>query len=181
MSKKMQQNLIALGACFVALVFIYYSYLLSPINKKYSDELQRLSDTEAKLAEMKKRALELPKLQAEMTVLQQEVEDLGKMLPKDKEIPKLLKTVTKISQRYHLKVTNITPMPVVAQANYNEIPFQLTVTGTYHGLARFLSELGQESRILNSKSLNYSGIAPSGKEKNTINVNFTLYAYTFKG
>lgn len=181
MSKKTQQNLIVLAVCFVAMVFIYYSYLLTPLKNKYKAEEIRLTDTESKLVEMKKRALELPKLQADMTFLQQEVEDLGKMLPKDKEIPQLLKTITKISQKYHLKVSNITPQPVASQPNYNEIPFLLTINGTFHSFAQFLSEIGQESRILNSKGISFEGASGSGKDRSTVNVNLTIVAYTFKG
>ncbi|MFH1368253.1 MAG: type 4a pilus biogenesis protein PilO [Elusimicrobiota bacterium] len=182
MSKKMQQNLIVLGVCFIAMIFIYYSYLLSPLRKKYADEEKKLADIQLRISEMSQRALELPKLQAEMTFLQQEVEDLGKMLPKDKDVPVLLKTITKISQKYRLKVSNISPQSVVSLANYNEIPFLLTLTGTYHSLAQFLAEIGQESRILNSKNVAFSASGDTSKgAKTTISVNFTLMAYTFKG
>lgn len=182
MSKKMQQNLIVLAVTFIALVFVYFNYLIAPMKQKYAATSQKLEQTEARLAEMKKRAMELPRLQAEMAMLEQEVEDLGKRLPKDKELPALLKTVTKIAQKYRLKVSNITPQAGASQPNYNEVPFQITLTGTFHSFAHFLADIGQQSRILSEKNVMFNGASSGAKDYSvTINANFTLLAYTFKG
>jgi type IV pilus assembly protein PilO len=182
MSKKMQQNLIVLAITFVALVFVYFSYLIAPLKQKYSQTTAQLTQTESKLSDMKQRALELPKLQADMALLEYEVEDLGKRLPKEKEIPALLKTMTKTAQKYHLKITNISPQPVAAQPNYNEVPFQITLSGSYHGFAHFLAELGQKSRILSEKNITFTSASSGSKDNSTtINANFILVAYTFKG
>jgi len=184
MTKQLQQNLIALAIFFVALCFVYYKYLVTPLKLKFNDSLQQRQQTEERLNEMKRRAMELPKLQAEMKLLEEEVSSLEKLLPKDKEIPNLLRIVTKTAQRYQLKIVNFSPVGMSAQANYNEVPFQMTVQGTYHGLAHFLSELGQESRILSARDIVLSTgqqTAQKGGDPVTINASFTLVAYTFKG
>jgi len=182
MSKKMQQNLIVLAITFVALVFVYFSYLIAPLKHKYAETTEQLKQTESKLSDMKKRALELPKLQSEMALLEQEVEDLGKRLPKEKEVPILLKTMTKTAQKYHLKITSISPQPVASQSNYNEVPFQIILSGSYHSFAHFLAEMGQESRILSEKNIVYTSGYSGGKDNSTtINATFILVAYTFKG
>ena len=177
----MQQNLIALGMFFVMLCFVYYKYLLSPLQQKYHDANQKLQSTESKLTEMRRRAMELPKLQAEMKLLEEEVTDLEKRLPKDKEIPELLRTVTKTAQRFQLKISNFAPGGVSAQSNYNEVPFQITLQGTYHALAHFLAEVGQESRILAARNITFAAGQQSKNNEATVSVNFTLIAYTFKG
>lgn len=180
MTKKLQQNLIVLAVFAIFAVFVYFKYLMAPLDMKYKNSLQKLSQTESRLEEMKRRALELPKLQAEMKMLELEVAELEQRLPKNREIPELLRMVTKTAQRYHLRITNFAPSPMAQQSNYNEIPFQITMQGTYHSLAHFLSDLGQESRILHAHNINYS--AGINKENDTtINVSFTLIAYTFKG
>ena len=181
MSKKMQQNLIVLAITFIALVFVYFSYLIAPLKRRYAESSAQLMQTESKLSDMKKRALELPKLQADMALLEQEVEDLGKRLPKEKELPVLLKTMSKTAQKFHLKITSISPMPVSAQSNYNEVPFQIVLSGSYHSLAHFFSELGQESRIFSERNVIFAPGTGGKDNTTTINVNFTLIAYTFKG
>jgi len=180
MTKKIQQNLIVLAIGFIALSFIYYKYLITPLQLKYRDSASKLQQVEQKLEEMKMRAMELPKLQAEMKVLELEVAGLEKLLPKEKEIPELLRMVTKTAQKYQLKISNFSPNPIASLSNYNEIPFKITLQGTYHSFAQFLAELGQEPRILSARDIVINANQPSKENPATINVNFLLVAYTFK-
>ncbi|MHB9155784.1 MAG: type IV pilus inner membrane component PilO [Endomicrobiales bacterium] len=181
MTKKMQKDLLMLAILIIGGVFAYYKYLMGPLKENYRASLDTLKQTETRLSEMKRRAIELPKLQAEMTLLEQEVASLEQLLPKDKEIPGLLRTITKTAHRHQLRITNITPSGVIPLNNYNEVPFQITMQGNYHSLAKFLTELGQESRILSARNILF-GAGSTTKETGTlININFTLVAYTFKG
>lgn len=180
MSKKMQQNIILFIIVASGLAYVYYNYLYVPLNQKYEDSVQRLEKTEKRLNEMKRRALELPKLLAEMKMLEQEVADLESLLPKEKEIPDLLRTVTRVAQKHQLRLSAISPDKISAQPNYNELPFQLTVQGTYHNVARFLAEIGQETRILTTRNLNFTAAQGTKENPVTANVTFTLSAYTFK-
>jgi len=181
MTKNIQKNLIILAVLITGFLFVYFNYFIAPLNARYKESLSKLGQVESKLADTKRKALELPKLQADMASLEQEVSDLEKLLPKDKEIPGLLRIVTKTAQKYQLKITNITPGGINSQTNYNEIPFQMTIQGTYHGLAYFLSDIGQESRILSVRNINFVSTPPSKDNPNTININCTFVAYTFKG
>jgi len=181
MTKNIQKHLIILVMLIAGLSFGYYSYLLTPLNAKYKASLSKLQSVESKLADTKRKALELPKLQLGMQYLEMEVADLEKLLPKEKELPGLIRIVTKTASKYQLKITNITPGPIIAQPNYNEIPFQMTIQGSYHSLAYFLNEIGQESRILSVKNLVFTSVAPTKESSDTLNVNCTLIAYTFKG
>lgn len=181
MTKKMQQNIMLLVLVTGGLSYAYYTFLWAPMQTKYAVSVETLKATESKVAEMRRRALELPKLQAEMKQLEQQVAELERLLPKDKEIPQLLRVVTKTAQRFQIKITQINPLAVAAQPNYNELPFQMSVQGNYHAFGYFLAELGQGSRIMSARNIVYSQI-PSSKDSNaTIAASFTLVAYTFKG
>jgi type IV pilus assembly protein PilO len=181
MTKKMQQNLIFLVLIFAGLIYVYSKYMIGPLNTKYKTTQQTLAQTEQKLSDMKRRALELPRLQAEMKYLEEEVQGLEKLLPRDKEIPQLIRMITKTAQRFNISVKNIAPAGMVSMSNYDEYPFQIALKGTYHSLARFLTELAQDERILNFRDLTFTGKPPSKEDPDTINVNFTLVAFTFKG
>jgi type IV pilus assembly protein PilO len=181
MTKNIQKNLIIILILIVGLSFVYINYVISPLNSKYQEKLDKIASVETKLADTKRKAMELPKLQLSMKNLENEVADLEQLLPREKEVPGLIRIVTKTAQKYQLKISNITPGSVSSQPNYNEIPFQMTIQGTYHSLAYFLNEIGQEARILSVKNINYSGTTASKENSNTISVNCTLVAYTFKG
>ena len=177
----MQQNFIFLVLVFAGMLYVYSKYLIGPLNIKHKQAQETLAQTEQKLSDMKRRALELPRLQAEMKYLEDEVKGLEKLLPKDKDMPQLIRMITKTAQRFKISVKNITPGSVTAMSNYDEYPFQISLQGSYHSLAHFLSELAQDERILNFRDLSFSGKAPSKEDPDTINVNFTLVAFTFKG
>lgn len=176
----MQQNLIFMVLIMAGLIYVYMSYLLKPIEAKQAEAFQKLQATETRLNEMKKRSLELPKLQAEMKMLELEVTSLEQLLPKDREIPTLLRTFTKTAQKYHMRINNLVPGAVNAQADFNEIPFQVTMLGTYHGLAYFLADLGQEQRILSAANLVFTAQQMSKDNPASLSVAFKLFAYTFK-
>lgn len=181
MTKNIQNNLIIIVILIAGLTFGYINYLITPLNAKYKASLAKLQAVESKLADTKRKALELPKLQVGMKNLELEVADLEKLLPKEKEIPGLIRIVTKTAGKYQLKITNINPGAVIDKVNYNEIPFQMTIQGSYHSLAYFLNEIGQESRILSVRNIAYTASPPTKENSSTINVNCTLVAYTFKG
>jgi type IV pilus assembly protein PilO len=181
MTKNIQKNLLIIAVLIAALSFVYFNYVLSPLNSKYQENLDKLQSVETKLADTKRKAMELPKLQLSMKNLENEVSDLEQLLPREKEVPGLIRIVTKTAQKYQLKISNITPGATLAQPNYNEIPFQMTIQGTYHSMAYFLNEIGQEARILSVKNITYTGTPPSKENSNTVNVSCTLIAYTFKG
>ncbi len=181
MDKKTQQNLAALIIGFILAIFFYYKFMIVPLDKKYSSALDELKGSQARLSDMKHRALELPKLQGEMKLLESEVTDLEKRLPKDREIPGLLRTITKTGQHFRLTIVSISPAAQTTGSNYNEIPFQISAQGTYHNLASFFAEIGQDPRILSVKDVNYNASAPTKDNPNTVNATFTLVAYTFKG
>lgn len=180
MTKKLQQQIILIVIFAAGGIYGYYNYLLGPMQEKYKASLENLKKTETRLAEIRRRAMELPKLRSEMALLEKEVADLEKLLPKDREIPDLLRTITKTAQRYKLKIGNISPAPIVSQNNYNEVPFQITLRGVYHSLGFFLAEIGQEPRILSTRNITYSA-GQASEEGTLLNVSFTLVAYTFKG
>lgn len=181
MTKQMIQNIVVMVLFLVLIAYAGNRYLLGPQKQRYNEAWTKLDQTQKKLAEMKQRALELPRLQADMKILEQEVAELEKLLPREKEIPQLLRSMTKTAQQYQLKITQITPQAVVAQANYNELPFLISVQGTYHSLGFFLADMGQGGRLMSSRNLT---IAPLGSSKNgsaSITATFVLVAYTFKG
>lgn len=183
MTKKMQQNIIFMVLVLGGLLFVYTRLLMKPLNEKFTDASTRLVQTETKLAEMKQRALTLPQLQADMKFLEAEVSDLEKLLPKEKEAPGLLRTVTNLAKKNGVRIANIVPGAIVSQPNYNELPYQMTISGTYHSVARFLTDIGQSSRVLSTKNILFSFLSGGNSKENphSITVTFTLTAYTFKG
>lgn len=181
MTKQMIQNIIVMILFLVLIAYAGNRYLLGPQKIKYNDAWTKLDQTQKKLAEMQQRALDLPRLRAEKELLDKEVAELEKLLPLEKEIPQLLRSMTRTAQQYQLKITQITPQAVVPQTNYNELPFLITMQGSYHSLGHFLGDMGQGGRLLSSRNLTISPIGATKNGPTNITATFVLVAYTFKG
>jgi type IV pilus assembly protein PilO len=181
MTKKMQQNIIFMALIAFGMFYIYSKLLIGPLDKQYKIAQDSLAQSEQKLTDMKRRALELPRLQAEMAYLEDEVKDLEKLLPKDKDVPQLIRMITKTAQHYKIDIKTIAPATMNQMPNYTEYPFHISMQCSYSSLAHFFSELAQDERILNFRDVNFSGQAPTKEDPDTISVTFTLVAFTFKG
>ncbi len=181
MTNKIRQQVILLVVAFVAVCLLFYNFLLAPLNLKTRDLQAKVNQQEAKLAQLKIRAQELPKLKAEMDLLKTEVAELEKLLPKDREMPALLRTITRKAQRYGLLINNFVAGKIEPKDNYSEMPFQVNLRGRYHPLARFLTDIGQENRLMSSRNLRltYSPAANKADPTNIV-VDFSLVAYMYK-
>jgi Tfp pilus assembly protein PilO len=183
MTKQMQQNLIAIFFFLGCMIFLQMKYLMGPLNKKYHDKTQQLEQVQTKIETLKRRAMDLPRLQREMSILKNELSELEKTLPKEVGTNELLKTITKTAQTYKIDVLNFSPAGMTPQANYNEINYKLNVNASYHSLAQFFTDIGQESRIIGIKDLSLNYLPSSASDKGntrTIAASFTLVAFTTK-
>ena len=64
---------------------------------------------------------------------------LLRQLPSDTEVPGLLEDITRTGLGSGLEFEEIKLLPEVAQQFYIELPIQISVVGTYHDLATFVS------------------------------------------
>lgn len=182
MTKQQQQTIIALVIGLGLLGYIYFNYLISPVNKKLGETRQKIEKTQKELNNLKIQSQNLPKIKQELAILEQEVSQLEKFLPTDKELPGLLKSITRVAQNYGVRINNISPLGVTEQPNYSEVSYRISAQANYHSLANFLSELARGKRILGFRNINYSGYSETAKGLNlTINCDFILATYVYKG
>ena len=182
MNKKQQQTLIAIVIGLVVMGYIYFSYLIAPLNKNLKVTREKVEKTQKELNNLKIQSRNLPKIKQELADLQQEVAQLEKLLPTDKELPGLLRSITRVAQNYGVKINNISPQGVLDQPNYSEISYRISAQANYHSLANFLAELARGKRILSFRNINYSAYSESTKGVNlTINCDFILVTYVYKG
>ncbi|MBI3292995.1 MAG: type 4a pilus biogenesis protein PilO [Elusimicrobia bacterium] len=161
--------------------FWFWKYPASQLSQELNSHRAQLADLESKIAVAKARAERLDVLQAEKAALEQEVRELEHRLPAVKEVPKLLRILTKDAQKHRITMSTLSPQAVVSQQYFNEVPFNVTLTTTYHALARFLAALGQGERLIGARNLVLNAASSKDDPTTTVNVTVTLVAYTFKG
>ncbi|MCX7956472.1 MAG: type 4a pilus biogenesis protein PilO [Endomicrobia bacterium] len=180
--RKEYQPLIIAVIGFIFFVFVYFNLMLQPVNKEIAEKTRILDEKSKKLQEAIILAESLPLLKQETQFLQVRIADLEKKLPTTTNIPELLRILSKQSQYYNIKISNIYTKEIDSSAQeYNEIPFSINFTTSYHNLAKFLTSIAQADRIFSAKDLiiSYSGSSKEQKD-NYLSGSCTLFSYTLK-
>lgn len=97
---------------------------------------------------------------------QKEMEDsfeaILRQLPGDTEIPGLIEDITLVGLKNGLQFRSIDLQPEVKHEFYVEKPIQISVTGSYHDLGSFVSDVADLSRIV---TLHDFTISPVGGQR----------------
>ncbi|QHF42622.1 pilus assembly protein [Pseudomonas sp. S35] len=101
---------------------------------------QQLAAKTASAAELERRIQQFQQLQASAS-------GFLRQLPGASEMPGLLEDIARLALANGLVVESVTPLDELPGPHYVEQPLQLGVTGVYHDLARFVSDLGGLWRI----------------------------------
>ncbi len=176
--KKEQQILIFICIGILFYVYIFFKIVLAPVNKKISETKRMISEKQQKVTEAEIAKSQLPLLQSETKRLELEIAELEKKVPKEVNLPELIKIISKVSQYFGIKLQTLSYQSIdTSPPQYNEIPFSISFTASYHNLGQFLAAIAQEKRIFASKNLvlNYTG-----DKENSVTGTFILYAYALK-
>jgi len=151
--KMVHRVLIFAGTVVLLLgLFIYLIYLPKTGEiTKIKSEKDRL-DKEIRLARV--RAKNFEKLEADFTTVEGDLKSALALLPTTSEIPKLLKSITKLGNDSDLEFLLFSPEKQVSREFFVEIPVSMEVRGSYHNVATFFDKVGKLDRIVNVVNVN---------------------------
>ncbi len=141
-------------ACVVALWFLWLSATLDELTAAQEQEVKLRDDYRAKLA----KAVSLDVLKKQREQVQQYVTQLEKQLPSKAEMDALLADINQAGLGHSLQFELFRPGPIVLKDYYAEQPIALRVTGRYHDIGYFASDIANLSRIV---TLNNMSITPA--------------------
>ena len=117
-----------------------------------NQELEEAQKKEAKLKEeykaKKQKAVNLPELKKQLIQVGQYVSTLEKQLPSKAEMDALLTDINQAGLGRGLQFDLFRPATVNVKEYYAEQPISVRVTGTYHDLGSFASDIANLSRIV---------------------------------
>lgn len=123
------------------------------------------------------KAVSLEALKRQREQVQQYVIQLEKQLPSKAEMAALLSDINQAGLGRSLQFELFRPGQVVVKEYYAELPIQVRVTGKYHDMGAFASDVAHLSRIV---TLNNISIAPIGKDKDSGLLTMEATARTFR-
>ncbi|MBT0569454.1 type 4a pilus biogenesis protein PilO [Curvibacter sp. CHRR-16] len=142
------------------------------------EQLQQAQDKEVALKEdFKKKlvkAINLDLLKKQREQVQQYVLQLEKQLPSKAEMDALLSDINQAGLGRSLQFELFRPGQVVVRDYYAELPIALKVTGRYHDIGSFASDVANLSRIV---TLN--GLAISQSKENVLSFEATAKTYRY--
>jgi type IV pilus assembly protein PilO len=90
---------------------------------------------------------------------------LRQLVPTTNEVPALLENVSTAARRVGLDLASVEPMPVLVGEQFDTYRYKLSVTGGYHAIAAFLSNVGSLNRIVAPVALEVKPLATRDKSK----------------
>ena len=159
-------------------IVLFYFLLYQPNAKKIAGLAQQKESLDQMIAELRIKESNLPKLKQELAETEKIFNEAAVLLPKEKEIPQLLKDISAAGQGVGLDFLTFKPLPDVPQDFYAEIPISINVRGPYHNMGSFLDQVSKLARIVTVSNIKMS--APK-KEKGEmlLNSDCTLVTYRF--
>ena len=152
--------MIAAGTA-VAAWFAFLSDYETELETERANEVTLRADYEKKL--LKAVSLNLLKKQREQ--IQQYVIQLEKQLPSKAEMAALLSDINQAGLGRSLQFELFRPGQIVVRDYYAELPISVRVTGKYHDIGAFASDVAHLSRIV---TLNNLSLTPVSKDANGI-------------
>ncbi|MFF7707562.1 type 4a pilus biogenesis protein PilO [Pseudomonas sp. NPDC007930] len=139
-----------IAAVLLMLILLGLGYYLH-IQDLEADLDNRIGQEDQLKQQYQSKAFQAANLEAYTAQMQEMETTFGAMLrqlPSDTEVPGLLEDITRTGLGAGLQFEEIKLLPEVTQQFYVELPIQMTVTGSYHDLATFVSGVSSLPRIV---------------------------------
>jgi type IV pilus assembly protein PilO len=186
--KTQRDQLLAVGA-FLAIAAIvgFYMYVWSPKSEELVKTQTRI-DTLTAQNELARREV----ARGTASKLKAEAEEYGRMLvlmrtlvPTANEVPVLLDDISTAARRAGLELGGTAPLGVISGDIFDTHKYKLQVTGPYHRVAQFLTNVGSMTRIV--APINVSLVAAgtnarkSSAGEQMLDLQFEIQTYVAKG
>jgi len=147
---KREQMWGGIGIAAILLLGVYWYFLYKPkaaqldITQAHVDSLEK-KNQQAK-ADIATGSLQ--KLRAQSAEYEQSLKVMRQLVPRSNEVPALLEDISTAARRVGLDLATVEPMPVLPGEQFDTYRYKLAVTGGYHPVGQFLSNVGSLNRII---------------------------------
>jgi len=163
-------------AVIIAILFVMLVYF--PKTKEIKKVNADMSAQENEIAQNRTKAAKLDILKIENDKLIKELKELQEKLPEEEGVSTLIQQLSEIALKSDIDILTWKPEAKKAHPSgiVEEIPFSLTLAGTYHNLGSFFSSLTRLNRIVNVSDIQL-GDPKAQKEEAALSI--SLKATTF--
>ena len=168
------QKMVAVAVVALALAALYWNFVWTPRHDELVALEVRVDTLDARNAQARARIAQgtAAELEAEAARYAKDLEVMRLLVPTHNELPSLIEQVSTAARREGLDLSSIEPQPIVHGDTFDTYRYKVSVTGGYHALAEFMTNVGSLTRIVssvnvglslsNNKNLNAVKLAPAG-------------------
>jgi len=168
------QKMVAVAVVAFALAALYWNFVWSPRHVQLTELAVRLDTLDSQNAMSRQRIAQgtAADLEAEAIRYGRDLEVMRLLVPTGNELPSLLEQVSTAARREGLDIASVEPQPVVHGETFDTYRYKVSITGGYHALAEFMTNVGSLQRIVTpvnislgmstNKNINAVKLAPAG-------------------
>jgi type IV pilus assembly protein PilO len=144
----------------VIFYFLYYQPKADEITSLTNKTVQLKKDVQ----EAKAKAANKEQFEKELAAAQVVFDEMAVLLPKEKEIPKLLKDISSLGRNAGLDFLTFKPLADIPKDFYAELPVSINVRGPYHNMGFFFDQVSKLERIVSVTNIKMSSPTKEGGE-----------------
>lgn len=146
----------------MALLFAGYWFLIADEITQYEQEQAKEATLKDQYLSKKSLAINLPAYKQQMDEMHQAFGTLLRQLPNKTEVPNLLVDITQAGVGRGLNFVMFKPEKEKPQEFYAELPINIKVTGGFHEMGQFISDLAALPRIVTVGGIDISADTKTG-------------------
>lgn len=143
-----------IGLVCLAILFAGYYFIIADELAQLDEEQKKEESLKTTFSGKKALAINLPEYVRQMEEMGEQFGTLLRQLPNKTEVPNLLVDITQAGLGRGLDFVLFKPEKEKPLDFYAELPVSIKVTGTYHELAEFVSDVAALPRIVTVGDLN---------------------------
>ena len=154
-------KIVALVVLLILVVGAGFYFYWMPLQEELAKSQAEEEKLKKEYKDKKQQAVNLPELKKQLVQVGQYVATLEKQLPSKSEMDALLTDINQAGLGRGLQFDLFRPGSVNVKEYYAELPIAVHVTGNYHDLGAFASDIANLSRIVTLNDM-VIGVTPSG-------------------
>jgi len=163
-----------------AVLFGFFYYLhYSPTSETIERIETDLEGVESKIRIAERQEGKLKLLKEEIANYEATLEELKLILPEESEVSQIIKKIQSIISSARLKIGKFAEQKKIPKSVYIEVPYSISLEGTYHNLGVFFDQLSRLQKIFTVNNLSVTPIKRKISDY-SISANFKTSTYIYK-
>lgn len=185
------QKMVAAAVVAFALAALYWNFVWTPKHTELVELTARLDTLDSQNAMARTRIAQgtAAELETEAARYGKDLEVMRLLVPTGNELPSLIEQVSTAARREGLDIASLEPQPIVHGETFDTYRYKVSMTGGYHALAEFMTNVGSLQRIVTpvnislalstNKAINAVKLAPAGTA--AVETKFEIQTYVIRG